>query len=155
MRKIFGWLLLQSFLINICLPLTAFSLEADGSGSSSIAILSNVDGAALFIDGKKSGLLTPLADPLTVAPGFHSLVLEKEGHTSWRKEFLLSPGEVMTFTAVLLPLDVTDSQKEAFKGLGKKPITKRWWFWAIVLAGLGSAIASEDADDKGTVRVTW
>ncbi len=157
MKRFLGWLLLQSLLINICLPLNVFSAEAEGLATSSIAILSNVDGAALYIDGKNSELLTPLADPVTVAPGFHRLTLEKEGHTSWRKELLLSPGEVMTFTAVLLPLDVTDSQKEAFKSLGKKPITKRWWFWVIVLAGIGAAIAEEDADadDKGSVRVTW
>jgi len=155
LKRLLGWLLLQSLLINICVPLNAFSSNGEGLATSSIAILSNVDGAVLYIDGKNSELQTPLADPVTVTPGFHRFALEKEGHTSWRQELLLSPGEAMTFTAVLLPLDVTDSQKEAFKGFGKKPVTKRWWFWAIVLAGLGAAIAADDVNDEGTVRVTW
>ena len=155
MNKITGWLLLQTLLINICLPLNSFSAEVEGLTASSVAILSNVDGAALFVDGKKTKQLTPLAEPLTLEPGFHRFSLEKEGHTSWREELLLTSGEVITFTAVLLPLDVTESQKEAFKDLGKKPITKRWWFWAIILAGLASAISSSDADDEGTVVVSW
>ena len=127
----------------------------DSVESSSIFVLSNVGGAKFYIDSKDSGLVTPIADPVTINSGFHSLSLEKEGYTTWRKELLLSPGEAMTLSAILFPIDVTESQKEAFKGLGKKPITKTWWFWTLVLAGIVAAIAAEDADDDGTVLVTW
>ena len=141
--------------VNIAIPFSAAYAAGETLESSSISILSNIDGGLLYIDGKDTGLLTPLTEPVVTEPGFHRLRVEKEGHTTWRKELILSPGESMTINAVLIPLDVTESQKEAFKGLGKKPITKRWWFWAIVLAGLGAAIAGEDTDDEGTVLVTW
>lgn len=155
MRKTVARLLLLMFFIHTAIPLSAAYAAGEAIESSSLSILSNIDGGLLFIDGKDTGLLTQLTEPVVTEPGFHTLRIEKEGHTSWRKQLLLSPGEMMTVNAVLIPLDVTDSQKEAFKDLGKKPITKRWWFWAIVLAGIGSAIAAEDTDDEGTVLTTW
>ena len=149
-----SWLVLPLFFFNICLPFNAFVVGAE-TFKSSISIQSNVNGAHLFINGRDSGLQTPFAELLVVEPGFYKLSLEKEGHTSWRKEFLLSPGEMMPLTATLLPLDVSESQKEAFKGLGKKPVTETWWFWTIVLVGIGVAISASDVDDEGTVLITW
>ena len=155
MRRTIARLLLVIIFVNIAIPFSAAYAAGETLESSSLSILSNTDGGLLYIDGKDTGLLTPLSEPVVMEPGFHRLRVEKEGHTTWRKELLLSPGEMMTINAVLIPLDVSDSQKEAFKGLGKKPITKTWWFWAIVLAGIGAAIAEEDTDDDGTVQVKW
>ncbi len=159
MRRTIAHLLLVMIFVNIVIPFSAVYAIGETLESSSLSILSNTDGGLLYIDGKDTGLLTPLTEPVVTEPGFHTLRVEKEGYTSWRKEILLSPGEAMTINAVLIPLDVTESQKEAFKGLGKKPITKTWWFWTIVLAGIGAAIASDDAggsgSDGGTVRVEW
>ena len=159
MRRTIARLLLVIIFVNIAIPFSAAYAAGETLESSSISILSNTDGGLLYIDGKDTGLLTPLTEPIVTEPGFHRLRIEKKGHTSWRKEILLSPGEAMTINAVLIPLDVSDSQKEAFKGLGKKPVTKTWWFWTLVLAGIGTAIAIEDADDdgdgEGTVLGTW
>ena len=159
MRRTIARLLVVMIFVNIAIPFSAAYAAGETLESSSISILSNIDGGLLYIDGKDTGLLTPITEPVVTEPGFHRLRIEKEGYTTWRQQLLLSPGETMTATAVLLPIDVTESQKEAFKGLGKKPITKTWWFWTIVLAGIGAAIASDDAggsgSDGGTVRVEW
>lgn len=154
MKKIITWIFLTSFLFNLFSPLYLFAAEP--SASSSIKINSNVEGASIFMDGKKTELITPASEPLLVEPGYHMIRIEKEGFTTWRKDIILTAGEQMALEVVLLPLEVTEAQKKAFKNMDKKPINKRWWFWVIVLAGVGSAIASTDASGgNGSVAVSW
>lgn len=160
MNRYIACLLFLLFLINISSPFKAFCAGPEEIVSSSITILSNVEGGSFYIDGRDTGLRSPFAEPVTVEPGFHNLRIEKEGHTTWRQQVLLSPGEMMTLTAVSLPLDVPESQKEAFKKLGKGPITKSWWFWAIIVAGAGAAASlvdqgEDDGNDAGNISISW
>ena len=160
LKRYIACLLLFFLLINICSPFNAFCAGDEEAVSSSLSILSNIEGGSLYIDGKDTGLRTPLAEPVTVEPGFHSLRIEKEGHTTWRQQLLLSPGEIMTLTAVSLLLDVSKSQKEAFKSLGKEPITKSWWFWTVLVVAGVAAVSSGGQDggsgsSAGDVLVTW
>lgn len=152
MKNIITWGVLVSFLLNLFSPLYLFANES----SSSIKVFSNIDGAKIFLDGKDTGLVTPASEPLSTDPGYHVLRIEKEDFTTWRKDFILSAGEKMDLEVVLLPLEVTEKQKEAFKNMDKKPINKRWWFWVIALAAIGTAIANSDtADDSGSVVLSW
>jgi len=156
LKSIVVWVLLSSFVLNLCLPLSLFAIEPS-LPSSSITIISNTDGATVHIDASKVTLVTPITEPLLVEPGYHMIRVEKEGFTTWRKDMIVSPGEQMTIEAILLPIEVTDAQKKAFKNMDKKPINKRWWFWVIVLAAVGAAIAGETADDDatGSVAISW
>lgn len=243
MKKTVSWVLLTSILLDICLPLFAFSAEpAMTETSSSISVLCNVSGAVIYLDGEKTDVLTPLAEPIMTVPGFHKIRIEKKGYTVWRKEFLLTAGEnytvnavmvpidisegeekltegeaaatliitsfiegasifidgkeqasltplsepiiteagfhkllirkegfipwrkdvmlmageTMKIEAILLPFEVTEGQEEAFEKMDRKPVTRRWWFWVIVVGAIGAAIASEDANDSsGSVLVSW
>jgi len=153
LKNIAARILLSSFLFNLFFPLYLFAAEPS---SSSIKIISNIDGASLYLDGKDTGLVTPVSEPLAVEAGYHMIRVEKEGFTGWRKDLILTAGEQMEMEVVLLPLEVSEGQKKAFKNMDKKPINKRWWFWAIVLAAVGTAIANDDSTaDGGAVVVGW
>jgi hypothetical protein len=64
--------------------------------------LESAAGAQLFIDGAHMGT-TPLAAPIEIAPGSHSVRLAKTGYAPWQGVVYVPADETVRFTIELLP----------------------------------------------------
>lgn len=72
--------------------------EAGASSLSSVAIKSSPDGAEITIDGKLVGT-TP--STLQLAPGDHTIVIEKAGFKSWQRTITVTAGGTISLEATL------------------------------------------------------
>lgn len=120
---------------------------------ASIKVLSNVQGALIYIDGDIAGV-TPMETPVSVSPGLHKVKVRKEGETTtWRDDLFLNPGENAEIKAIIIPL-VPSGDTPLVKR--KKPFHKSWWFWTIVVAGIIFATDSSDSDrGSGSAAFNW
>ena len=148
MRKFTAVVVILSCLADSILPAGILAVEAAGDVSSSVSLSSGVEGAVVYIDGEEAGT-TPLAEPLSLSPGTHVIKVMKEGFSTWRHEFLLSPGEALELEAVMVPLETSGAEPER----PKKPLHKRWWFWALALAAAGALFSGGGGSDSGNVVV--
>lgn len=140
----------------IILPLGREEAETpsmSGFDGSSITIISNTEGATLYIDRKSVGL-TPFDAPVTVAPGFHKLRLTKEGYSTWRQDVTITSEENFSLNALIAPLDTPSSEK-AYRE--RKPFHESWLFWAVVIAAGAAVIFRSSADESGggSFKGTW
>jgi len=118
----------------------AFRLVAPERLVGNIAILSDVPGAHVMLDGIDVGK-TPLAGPLVNLPvGVHKLAVEREGFSGFAEDV---PVRFEKTTQVVV--HQTAMSKAALKAERRRraasetPIYAKWWFWA---AMAGSAIAT-------------
>ncbi len=77
------------------------------------AIASEPPGAAIIIDGRDTGKVTPAK--LVVGQGNHSLVLRKAGYLQTSASMSLNPGETLQFLPTLKPLGNADDIKQVGK----------------------------------------
>ncbi len=77
------------------------------------AIASEPPGAAIIIDGRDTGKVTPAK--LVVGQGNHSLVLRKAGYLQTSASMALNPGETFQFLPTLKPLGNADDIKQVGK----------------------------------------
>jgi len=69
---------------------------------TTVVLKSSPDGAEITIDGKFIG-----STPSTVrlAPGDHTILIEKSGHKAWRRTMGVNPGGIVTIDATLTRLE--------------------------------------------------
>lgn len=118
----------------------AFRLVAPERLVGNIAILSDVPGAAVMLDGVDVGK-TPLAGPLVNLPtGVHKLAVEREGFSSFAEDV---PVRFEKTTQVVVHQNAMNAAarkaERRRRAAGETPVYARWWFWA---AMAGSAIAT-------------
>ncbi|HEY2497339.1 MAG TPA: serine/threonine-protein kinase [Candidatus Angelobacter sp.] len=70
---------------------------------STIVVTSNPQGAAVWVDGKDSGMTTPAQ--LTVEKGFHKVAVKKAGFKDSSIEDSVAEGQTMSFSPVLLSVN--------------------------------------------------
>jgi tetratricopeptide (TPR) repeat protein len=112
-----------------------------------------VAGASLLVDGKPRGA-TPLASPLRVAPGAHTLRLQLGGFQPAVQELSLAAGESRKVTIALEPLEPAAPGSapspsaqltvRAAPTPAPRPLYRRGWFWGVVIGAaalVGGAIA--------------
>ncbi len=130
----------------------AFRLVAPERLVGAIAVLSEVPGATVILDGNAVGQ-TPLPGALAgLSVGVHKLTVERPGFTPYAEDV---PVRYEKTTQVLVrQIAVTDAarrESERRAGGGKRPVYTRWYFWAGVAAaaigtavGVGFAIPKQD-----------
>jgi hypothetical protein len=118
----------------------AFRLVAPERLVGNIAILSDVPGANVMLDGVDVGK-TPLAGPLVNLPmGVHKLAVEREGFSSFAEDV---PVRFEKTTQVVVRQNAMNAAarkaERRRRAAGETPVYARWWFWA---AMAGSAVAT-------------
>lgn len=118
----------------------AFRLVAPERLVGNIAILSDVPGANVMLDGVDVGK-TPLAGPLVNLPmGVHKLAVEREGFSTFAEDvpvrFEKTTQVVVHQSAMSAAARKVERRRRA---AAETPIYAKWWFWA---AMAGSAIAT-------------
>ena len=101
-------------------------LGIDVKGAGRLAVTSNEDAAAVFVDDLEKGKapMPPLPD---LSVGRHTIRLAKSGFYDWQSDFYVDPSETTATWAQLKPRPQAWYQK--------------WWVWTIagvVVAGAGS-----------------
>jgi serine/threonine-protein kinase len=86
---------------------------------STIVVTSNPQAANVWVDGKDSGLTTPTQ--LTVEKGFHKITVRKAGFKEMSMEDTVAEGQTMSFSPVLLSVNVQPED-------GKSPNPLRRFF---------------------------
>jgi len=119
----------------------AFRLVAPEKIRGNIAILSDVAGAKVELDGQPLGI-TPIAQPvMDLAVGVHKLGVTRDGFTPFTEDV---PVRFEKTTQVVVRQTATKvSWRQKLAGNGDHPIYTRWWFWtatAVVAVGVGIGI---------------
>lgn len=138
----------------------AFRLVAPEKLVGAIAILSEVPGATVSLDGNAIGQ-TPLVGPLAgLSVGVHKLSVERPGFSPFEEDV---PVRYEKTTQVLVrQRAVTDAARrelQARQPAGRKPIYARWYFWAGLAAvtvgaavGIGFAVPKQDVTRCAPMR---
>jgi len=119
----------------------AFRLVAPEKIRGNIAILSDVAGAKVELDGRPLGI-TPISQPVNdLTVGVHKLVVTREGFTPFTEDV---PVRFEKTTQVVVRQTATKiSWRQRFAGKNDSPIYTRWWFWTatgVVAIGVGFGI---------------
>lgn len=118
----------------------AFRLVAPERLVGNIAILSDVPGATVTLDGIDVGK-TPLAGPLMSLPtGVHKLAVMREGFSSFNEDVPVRFEK--TTQVVVRQSAMSEAARKAERrrrAAGETPVYAKWWFWA---ATAGAAIAT-------------
>jgi hypothetical protein len=123
----------------------AYRLVAPDRLRGGIAVLSDVSGAKVELDGAQVGT-TPLAQPVAnLSIGVHHLKVTRDGFSPFGEDV---PVRFEKTTQVVV------RQSATTKVIVKEPVYRRWWFWtAIGVAavgvgiGIGFAIPKQSAID--------
>ena len=110
MRRSFPLAAILSFVPLFLFRASAQEMQHDRSGTppiASIAILSNIDSAVVFIDAERVGL-TPL-HLTTLSPGIHHLVLQHPDAESWLTSSIADSFEVVPGKTATLRYDFQPS----------------------------------------------
>ena len=133
----------------------AFRLVAPERLVGNIAILSDVPGASVTLDGIIVGK-TPLAGPLANLPtGVHKLAVEREGFSSFSEDV---PVRFEKTTQVVVHQSAMSKAAQRLerrrRAATETPIYARWWFWTAMAAsaiatgvGVGFAVPKQRAVD--------
>jgi hypothetical protein len=118
----------------------AFRLVAPERLVGNIAILSDVPGANVMLDGVDVGK-TPLAGPLVNLPtGVHKLTVEREGFSGFAEDVPVRFEKTTQVVVHQSAMNATARKAERRRrAAAETPIYAKWWFWA---AMAGSAIAT-------------
>lgn len=121
-----------------------------------VALTCGMPGAAVRLDGVAIGL-TPIAPPIDVNPGAHTLELSLEGTQRWSLKLEVAAGATLAVTATLKPIPtetrVVLVERQAQEK--KTPVYKRWWLWtavgAVAVAGAvtGGVLATQSLESDG------
>ena len=99
----------------------------------SIAVLSDVPGALVRLDGNSVGL-TPLAAPLDrIAVGVHQLSVTREGFSPFAEDVPVRFEK--TTQVVVRQSAVTAEARRRLRAATETPVYARWWFWTAIAAG--------------------
>lgn len=93
--------------------------KLSGKGGGVIHVRSNLDGAAVSLDGKRIGVIG--SDPVVindVAPGRHEVAVEKDGFTTSKQEFTLAAGQSLPLSFTLTPVSVEVPRPDPLLPLG-------------------------------------
>lgn len=112
-----------------------------------------MSGASIYLNGEIIGT-TPIEQAIIVKPGAYSIKARKEGYsTTWREEIFIAPGETAAIKAIMVPLETIDPKTLKPR---KKPAHKTWWFWTIVLIGIGLVLdSSGSGGNNGSLKASW
>jgi hypothetical protein len=117
----------------------AFRLVAPEKMTGAIAVLSDVPGAVVNLDGLDVGL-TPLAAPLSkVLEGTHKVKVTREGFSTFEEDV---PVRFEKTTQVVVRQSATSEKaRRAMRRAGQTPFYSKWWFWtAVSVAAVGVGI---------------
>ncbi len=111
----------------------AYRLVAPERLVGAIAVLSDVPGATVSLDGQPVGQ-TPLLGPLDrLSVGVHQLDVARKGFTSFSEQV---PVRFQKTTQVVVHQSATTAAaRRALDRATNGPIYTRWWLWTSVLAG--------------------
>jgi hypothetical protein len=111
-----------------------YRLVAPEQMTGKIAVLSEVSGAAVQLDGRPVGK-TPLAEPIGAVPvGVHKVEVTREGFSAFSEDV---PVRFEKTTQVVVRQTATGRLQK----LGGGAIYKKWWFWtALGVASVGLGI---------------
>jgi hypothetical protein len=111
----------------------AYRLVAPDQLVGNIAILSDVPGANVNLDGRDLGL-TPLPGPLSgISVGVHKLSVTREGFSPFDEDV---PVRFEKTTQVVVRQSATTARaRRALRAAFDKPIYTRWWFWTAIAVG--------------------
>lgn len=99
----------------------------------------NIEGAAVWVDGKQVGT-TPLATPIAgLSAGEHILKLTSPMIQDYFTFFTVQPGKSAVVRVDTQQIEALQAQIAAAQDAIRIPLHKRWWFWAAVASGLGAA----------------
>src|SRR5438270_4612197 len=133
----------------------AFRLVAPERLVGNIAILSDVPGANVMLDGVDVAK-TPLAGPLTALPvGVHKLAVQREGFSQFTEDV---PVRFEKTTQVVVHQNAMNAAarkaERRRRSAGDTPIYARWWFWTAMAAsaiatgvGIGFAVPKQHVVD--------
>jgi hypothetical protein len=110
----------------------AYRLVAPEKLVGSIAVLSDVPGALVQLDGATQGV-TPLAASIGgISVGVHGLAVSRDGFTPFHEEV---PVRFEKTTQVVVHLSATTlAARRALRAATQTPIYARWWFWSAIAA---------------------
>lgn len=106
-----------------------------------LLVITNPEGADVYIDGKKQKGKTPLSD-IKLPPGVYKIRVKKDGYLEDKQEVKIQPNssEMVEFTLG------TKRKKAATAATWYK----KWWVWAIVgVAVVGGAVAAAGGGGGG------
>jgi len=111
----------------------AYRLVAPDQLVGNIAILSDVPGANVNLDGRDLGL-TPLPGPLAgFSVGVHKLSVTREGFSPFAEDV---PVRFEKTTQVVVRQSATTAKaRRALEHASDRPVYTRWWFWTAVAVG--------------------
>jgi len=115
-------------------PRTAANLATVKAKIGTLVVTANVEGAEVFVDGKKMGD-TPLADPIFVDPGKIKLRVRREGYAPQEKELDVAAGQELPL-AIQLALPAPPPTVSA-SATATAPLPPRSKGPAVVLGGVG------------------
>jgi hypothetical protein len=127
----------------------AYRLVAPEKLVGAIALLSDVPGATITLDGRAVGQ-TPLPGPLAaLSVGVHHLSVSREGFSGFDDDVPVRFEK--TTQVVVHQAAVSEKARRAERRrLGEAPIYTRWWFWtamavSAVATGIGVGFAVSDS----------
>lgn len=112
---------------------------------SEVWVQANVDGAALFLDGRQVGS-TPLVQPLRVGAGAHVIEARRPGYRDTRVAFDVMAGEDTQVQLALeaLPTPATGRTSSAGSPVEDEgSVAESWWLWTILgVVVVGGAVTA-------------
>jgi hypothetical protein len=127
----------------------AFRLIAPERLVGAIAILSDVPGAAVTVDGRPVGM-TPLPGPLAgLSVGVHHLTVNRDGFSGFDEDVPVRFEK--TTQVVVKQAAVSEKARRAERRrLGEMPVYTKWWFWtamavSAVATGIGVGYAISES----------
>jgi len=118
----------------------AYRLVAPEKLVGSIALLADLPGAAVALDGKSVGV-TPLTQPLAGVPvGVHKLLVTREGFSAFEEEV---PVRFEKTTQVVVRQRATTKKAQRILDAQGAPFYTKWWFWTavgVVAVGVGIGV---------------
>lgn len=111
-NKTMAWTTVFSLIINLIIPAGAlFAADAE-SALPSIEIISDVEGATVYLRGEVVGV-TPLSEAIQVDGVFYNIRVEKEGYSPWQQRGIVAPrGEVLTLRPVMISIEDSELLEE-------------------------------------------
>jgi len=133
----------------------AFRLVAPEKMTGNIAVLTDVPGAMVTLDGREVGI-TPLVGPLgQVLEGTHKVKVTRDGFSTFEEDVPVRFEK--TSQVVVRQSATTAKARRALRRATETPLYAKWWFWTSVGVaavgvgiGIGFGIPKQAAVDCGT-----
>jgi tetratricopeptide (TPR) repeat protein len=133
---------------------------------ASVAVACPVSGAVVTVEGAEVGR-TPLEGRIYLRPGRYALAVSASGHETHRQQAALGAGQLLTIIVPwsghkkpdppkAVPEYARPTEPEPPVQVRRRPIYKRWWFWAGIVALAGGAatavvLATRDEGSAGRI----